>query len=103
MMTTRNLKNQGKVKFAELFESIFPYGADSEKMQTMRGCKSAVKARIDAFECNEKFHIRCRCDDCLQDTYTEVWDIAEALFSQNAVNCPCGSGSLTPMCKAHSA
>ena len=103
MITTHNLKNQGKIKFAELFERIYPHGTDVSKMQTLRDCKSAVRSRIYAFECNEKFRIRCRCDNCMEDTYAQVWDIAEALLAQNAVDCSCGDGSLTPMYRTRSA
>ena len=99
MMTTHRLRNQGKLQFAELFGKIFPYGVELDKITTARDYRAAVKARIFNFECNEKFHIRCRCENCVQDKFVQVWDIAEALASQNPIDCQCVQGGLIPVCR----
>ena len=97
MLTTRRLKNQGKLQFAELFEKIFPYGIELEKVATLRDYRAAIKARIFNFECDEKFYIRCRCESCVQDRFVQVWDIAEALTAQSPIDCHCGQGGLIPV------
>ena len=103
MMTTNNLKIQGKLKFAELFERIYPSGTNSDNMQRIVDCRRAVEANMPTFETNERFHIRCRCVDCRQDIYVQVWDIAEALIAQKHVDCSCGQGGLVPICKGQMA
>ena len=99
MITTNTIKLQGKLKFAELFERIYPSGTNSDNMQRLMDCKRAIEARIFVFETNERFHICCRCADCYEDMYIQVWDIAEAITSQNHIECRCGYGGLVPMYK----
>ena len=93
VLTTYSLKNQGNPQFAQLFKRVFPYGIDYEKMKSPGNWRADVRARIFDFECNEALYIRCRCENCLHDSYMQVWDIAEALATQSHIGCLCGQGS----------
>ena len=97
ILTTHRLIDQGKFQFAELFGKIFPHGVEPDRLMSARDYRAAVKARIFSFECNEKFYIRCRCGNCVQDSFIQVWDIAEALTKQNPIKCHCGQGGLIPV------
>ena len=96
-MTLTTLHNQSDVKFTKLLERVFPCGIESEKLRTMKECRLAIRAQIFRFECNEKFHIHCRCETCAEDRYMEVWDLAETLAAQNPLDCSCGQGSFVPV------
>ena len=97
MLTTHKLKNQGKLQFAQLFGKVFPYRIEPENTATLRDYRTAIRARIFNFECDEKFYIRCRCENCMQDKFLQAWDIAEALAAQNPIDCHCGQGGLLPV------
>ena len=91
------LQNQRDIRFRRLLEHTFPCGIELQTLQTRKDLRLAVRAQIFRFACNEKFHIRCRCEACAADCYIEVWDIAEALAARSSLNCACGQGSFVPI------
>ena len=96
-MIVSNLKEQNDSKFAELFGYMFPHGINTDKIQTMRDYRLAVRSQIFRFSCNEKFYIHFRCDSCTQDSYLAVWDVAETMASQSPIQCCCMQGHFIPV------
>jgi len=103
MITAHSLHRQGKLSFAELFGTLFPYGVHADEPRTMTDYRCAIRANLFLFDCNERFHVHCRCGKCSRDEYVDVWDIAEALAAQNPLDCRCGQGGLVPLYKEKAA
>jgi uncharacterized protein with PIN domain len=97
-MTARRLETQGKSRFAELFERVYPDGADAELRP--RDHRTAVRARVRVFETRGN-EVLSRCRDCGKHFFISESSIVNALSSNQTISCSsCGrSGSLLPVYK----
>ena len=56
-----------------------------------------VRARLHAFELDERFYIRCSCSSCGHEVFMPSWDIADVLRRQCGIKCYCEEDGMLPV------